>query len=45
MVIKDSKSVKNTDSAGEKGYEAGKKLQEKSFTAALIPTGCLMRFG
>jgi transposase len=27
MVIIDSKSVKNTDTAGEKGYDAGKKLQ------------------
>jgi transposase len=26
MVIVDSKSVKNTDTAGEKGYDAGKKL-------------------
>jgi len=26
MVIIDSKSVKNTDTAGEKGYDAGKKL-------------------
>ena len=27
MVIVDSKSVKNTDLAREKGYDAGKKLQ------------------
>jgi putative transposase len=27
MIIVDSKSVKNTDTAGEKGYDAGKKLQ------------------
>jgi transposase len=27
MVIMDSKSVKNTDTAGEKGYEGGKKLR------------------
>jgi len=26
MVIVDSKSVKNTDTAEEKGYDAGKKL-------------------
>jgi transposase len=28
MVIVDSKSVKNADTAEEKGYDAGKKLQE-----------------
>jgi hypothetical protein len=28
MVIVDSKSVKNTDTAEEKGYDAGKKLLE-----------------
>jgi transposase len=27
MLIIDSKSVQNTDTAGEKGYDAGKKLQ------------------
>lgn len=30
MIIVDSKSVKNTDTAGEKGYDAGKKLQVSS---------------
>jgi transposase len=28
MIIVDSKSIKNTDTAEEKGYDAGKKLQE-----------------
>jgi transposase len=28
MLIVDSKSIKNTDTAEEKGYDAGKKLQE-----------------
>ena len=28
MIIVDSKSVKNTDTAEEKGFDAGKKLQE-----------------
>jgi transposase len=28
MVIVDSKSIKNTDTAEEKGFDAGKKLQE-----------------
>jgi len=28
MIIVDSKSVKNTDTAEEKGYDAGKKLRE-----------------
>ena len=27
MIIVDSKSVKNTDTAEEKGFDAGKKLQ------------------
>jgi hypothetical protein len=27
MIIKDSKREKNTDTAGEKGYDGGKKLQ------------------
>jgi transposase len=26
MIVVDSKSIKNTDTAGEKGYDAGKKL-------------------
>jgi hypothetical protein len=40
MTIMDSKGVKNTEAAGAKGYDAGKK-----FTSALIPRACLMRFG
>jgi hypothetical protein len=31
MVIVDSKSVKNTDLAEEKGYDAGKKLLESKY--------------
>ena len=28
MIIVDSKSIQNADTAGSKGYDAGKKLQE-----------------
>jgi hypothetical protein len=38
MIIVDSKSVKNVDSAEEKGYDAGKKLPESSATSESIPT-------
>jgi hypothetical protein len=30
MVIMDSKSVKNTDTAGEKGYDVGKNFRDKA---------------
>jgi len=33
MIIVDSKSVKNADTALEKGYDAGKKLPESSYTS------------
>ena len=36
MIIVDSKSVKNTDTAEEKGFDAGKKLQASSFTLGSI---------
>lgn len=43
MILVDSKSIKNTDSAAEKGYDAGKKLPESSCTSGWTPTVCLMR--
>jgi transposase len=38
MIIVDSKSIKNVNSAEEKGYDAGKKLPESSSTSESIPT-------
>jgi transposase len=35
MLIVDSRSVKNADTAEQKGYDAGKKLQASSCTSAL----------
>jgi hypothetical protein len=40
MVIADSKSVKNADTAGEKGYDAGKKISEVKLHLA-VDTGGL----
>jgi hypothetical protein len=45
MIIMDSKSVKTTSTACEKGYEAGKKLQAQRYASAFIPVVYLMRCG
>jgi len=41
--IVDAQSVKNTDTADEKGYDAGKKVSGIKRTLSLIPTACRMR--
>ena len=43
MLIVDSKSIQNADSAEEKGYDAGKKLPGSSYTSASIQTASPMR--
>lgn len=42
--ILDAQSVKNTDTAEEKGYDAGKRYLESSGTLQWIPMVCPMRF-
>jgi transposase len=37
MLIIDSKSIQNADTAGEKGYDAGKKLQVSKYISEQIP--------
>ena len=41
--IVDSQSVKNTDSAGNKGYDAGKKVSGISATSRWTRRGCPTR--
>jgi transposase len=43
MIIVDSKSIKNTESARGKGHDAGEKLPESSRALASIQTACPMR--
>ena len=42
-LIADAQSVKNSDSAGEKGYDAGKKISASSASLRSIPKVCPMR--
>lgn len=42
FLIVDAQSVKNTDSAREKGYDAGKKVSESSATLPSITKACPM---